>query len=205
MTDGVIKYNFHFTPTAPLPKTAWEEIEAVRERLFAMKLIGEKAQIGYGNISRRIDNERFIITGTQTGHLPNLTAEHYAQIDAWNDETFTIHSSGATKPSSEALTHATIYNLSPDIKAVIHIHSKTIWNFMLNHHYPQTADVPYGSREMIEAVKALYRHQNPLHEPKFVMKGHEEGVMTFGRDLREAEVVLYGIVGEMLEISSNQA
>ena len=76
---------------------------------------------------------------------------------------------------------------------------------MLNHHYPQTADVPYGSKEMIEAVKALYQHQNPLDKPKFAMKGHEEGVMTFGRDLREAEVVLYGIVGEMLEISSNQA
>ena len=48
---------------------------------------------------------------------------------------------------------------------------------------------------MIEAVKALYRNQNPLDEPKFAMRGHEDGVMTFGRDLREAEMVLYEIVG----------
>jgi len=198
VTDGVIKYNFHFTPGTPLQKSLWEEIEVVRKRLFAMKLIGEKEQIGYGNISRRIDNKRFIITGTQTGHLPNLTAKHYAQIDDWNDETFTIHSSGAAKPSSEALTHATIYNLSPDIKAVIHIHSKTIWDFMLEKEYLFTANVPYGSKEMIEAVKNLYKNNHPLENPKFVMLGHEEGVIAFGRDLHEAEMVLYGIVGEVL-------
>jgi len=160
VTDGVIKYNFHFTPTAPLHKNLWEEIEAVRERLFALRLIGEKEQIGYGNISRRIGEKSFVITGTQTGHLPRLNADNYAQIDDWNDETFTLRSSGAAKPSSEALTHATIYNLNPRIQAVIHIHSKTIWDFMLAHDYLQTADVPYGSREMIEAVKKIYRNNN---------------------------------------------
>ena len=30
------------------------------------------------------------------------------------------------------------------------------------------------------------------------MKGHEEGVFTFGKDLKEAEMGIYGVVGEML-------
>ena len=70
---------------------------------------------------------------------------------------------------------------------------------MLAYDYLQTADVPYGSREMIEAVKKIYRNSNPLDNPKFVMKGHEEGIITFGKDLKEAEMGIYGVVGEILE------
>lgn len=198
MIDGIIKYNFDFEKSEPLEKELWGEIEEVRERLYALGLIGEKDGIGYGNISRKISQDSFVITGTQTGHLDSLKENHYSLINSYDDEKFYLKSSGAIKPSSEALTHGTIYNLSLDIGAVIHIHSKSLWDFMLKNGYKKTEDVLYGSQEMIEEVRRVYKDINPLQNPKFVMSGHEEGVMSFGKDLKEAELVMYGIIGEMI-------
>lgn len=194
MIDGIIKYNFDFQELEPLDKDLWKKIEEVRERLYALKLIGVKDGIGYGNISERLGKNSFVITGTQTGDLHALSAQHYSLIEAYNDEKFFLKSSGAIKPSSEALTHGTIYNLSPEIGAVIHIHSKILWDFMLNENYKKTENVPYGSTEMIEEVKRIYKDDNPLKNPKFVMSGHEEGIISFGKTLKEAELALLKII-----------
>ena len=198
MIDGVIKYDFDFIESSPLQKDLWQEIEEVRERLFALELIGEKKNIGYGNISKRLSQNSFVITGTQTGALQSLDAQHYSLIENYDDEKFSLISSGAIKPSSEALTHGTIYNLSPEIKAVIHIHSKALWDFMLISNYKKSENVPYGSIKMIKEVKRIYQDIDPLNNPKFVMSGHEEGIITFGKDLKEAELVLYHIIASMI-------
>lgn len=196
MIDGVIKYQLEFTPSTPLKTSEFEAIEQVRKRLFALKLIGVQDGIGYGNISQKIDENSFIITGTQTGHLSSLNENHYSRIDEYQDREFYLKSSGAIKPSSEALTHGTIYNLHPDIKAVIHIHSKALWKFMLkSQNYLKTKDVEYGSMEMIEEVNRVFSTINPLTNPKFVMSGHEDGVMVFGKSLKEAEISLFEILG----------
>lgn len=196
MIDGIIKYNFDFKKSEPLDRSLWKNIEEVRERLYTLKLIGVKDGIGYGNISERLNKDSFVITGTQTGDLRSLSCEHYSLIEAYNDEKFFIKSSGAVKPSSEALTHGTIYNLSPDIGAVIHIHSKQLWDFMLEKNYKKSEDVPYGSTQMIQEVKRLYKDDNPLNNPKFVMSGHEEGIITFGKNLKEAEFTLLEIIAQ---------
>ncbi len=198
MIDGVIKYQLDFKPSSPLKSSNFLEIEQLRERLFALKLIGVKEGIGYGNISKRVDKNSFVITGTQTGHLEHLKAQHYSLIEEYKERAFYLKSSGAIKPSSEALTHGTIYNLDKDIHAVIHIHSTSIWKFMLQGNYLKTADVAYGSMEMIEEVHRIFSIHRPLDNPKFVMRGHEDGVMVFGRDLKEAERTLFTILGQML-------
>jgi len=199
MLDGIIKYNFDFQKSDSLEERMFSEIEAVRERLYALGFIGVYADgVGYGNISERVDGSSFVITGTQTGHLQNLEAKHYALVEAFNDKEFYLKSSGAIKPSSEALTHGTIYNLSFEIGAVIHIHSTVIWEFMLKNNYLKTADVEYGTVAMIDEVNRVFSTIDPLFNPKFVMLGHEEGVMTFGRDLAEAELVLFEVLGSLL-------
>ena len=198
MIDGIIKYDFQFTKSKPLSVEKFSEIETLRERLYALNLIGvTKEGIGFGNISQRTDTNSFIITGTQTGHLANLSGKHYSLVKAYNDKKFYLKSSGSKKPSSEALTHGTIYNLSSNIKAVIHIHSKEIWNFMLTHNYLKTKNVKYGSVKMINEVNRIFANIKPLSNPKFVMAGHEDGVMVFGEDLLGAELVLMGILEEM--------
>jgi hypothetical protein len=196
MIDGVIKYNIEFKPSTPLQTVQFKAIEKLRQRLFSLKLIGVKDGIGYGNISEKTDKNAFVITGTQTGHLKDLNANHYALIEEYNNKEFYLKSSGAIKPSSEALTHGTIYNLDDKIKAVIHIHSKPIWKFMLeSNYYLKTKDVEYGSIEMIEEVNRIFLTTPPLENPKFVMTGHEDGVIVFGESLKEAELNLFDILG----------
>ena len=200
MIDGVIKYDFQFTQSEPLSVEQFSEIESVRERLHALNLIGvTKDGIGFGNISQKIDDSSFVITGTQTGHLAKLSGEHYSFVEEYNDKEFYLKSSGGIKPSSEALTHGTIYNLYSKIGAVIHIHSKEIWNFMLTHDYLKTKDVEYGSVEMIDEVNRIFSTIDPLSNPKFVMAGHEDGVMVFGKDLLGAEMALMGILKTMVK------
>ena len=199
MIDGVIKYNCEFTLTKPLEPALYEEIETVRERLYALGLIGICDGIGYGNISRRLDAESFVVTGTQTGHLEQLGGSEYALIEAYDDAAFYLKSSGMIKPSSESLTHGTIYDLSPKIGAVIHIHSEMMWRFMLDNGYRKTEDVLYGSEAMIEEVKRIYAEIDPLSDPKFVMSGHQDGVMFFGETLKSAELALLDVIGTMLK------
>ena len=202
MIDGIIKYNFDFQLSEPLLKSQFTEIEMLRERLFTLKVIGVKDGIGYGNISKRVDKNSFVITGTQTGHLKHLNQAHYAFVEKYNDKEFYLKSSGAIKPSSEALTHGTIYNLSNNIGAVIHIHSKNIWKFMIkNNSYLKTRDVEYGSIEMIEEVKRIFSDIDPLQNSKFVMAGHEDGVMFFGQNLKEAELVLLKVLRQLFYYS----
>ena len=198
MIDGVIKYNFDFKPSEPLDISLFSDIESVRQRIFTLNLIGvTDTGIGFGNISQRVDSNSFVITGTQTGHLENLNASHYSLIEEFNDKEFYLKSSGVIKPSSEALTHGTIYNLSPDIGAVIHIHSKAVWKFMLNGGYLRTKNVEYGSTEMIDEVNRLFSKIKPLSNPEFAMAGHEDGVIVFGKILADAELTLYKILREM--------
>ncbi len=200
MIDGIIKYSFDFKLSKPLDEIDFFDIEFTRERLFALGLIGvTKNGVGYGNISRRVNRDSFVITGTQTGHLKNLNATHYSLVEEYNDKDFYLKSIGAIEPSSEALTHGTIYNLSEDIGAVIHIHSKALWRFMLSNNYLKTNRVEYGSIEMIDEVNRIFKNIEPLSNSKFVMAGHEEGIMTFGKTLSQAELVLCNILGSFLK------
>ncbi len=200
MIDGVVKYDFTFNRSKALRRGLIAPIESCRARLYAMGLIGVYDNgIGYGNISRRAEEGSFVITGTQTGHLPKLTPKYYSLVEACDDRNFCLRASGAVKPSSEALTHGTVYELSSEINAVIHIHSMALWKFMLDGDYLRTADVEYGTIEMIEEVIRIYEDIDPLANPIFAMAGHEEGIICFGRDMDEAEGVLYGLLRVYLE------
>ncbi len=200
--EGVVKYDVTFNKSKALKASVIAPIESCRARLYAMGLIGAYPDgLGYGNISRRRHEGRFVITGTQTGHLPRLTPRHYAYVEACDDKNFCLTASGASRPSSEALTHGTIYRLSSDIRAVMHIHSMALWRFMLNGHYLRTAKVEYGSAEMIEEVERIYAATDPLANPIFAMAGHEEGIICFGRNMDEAEQSLYAVLGAYLNQS----
>ena len=153
--DGVVKYSLEFaqsTEVALQQVTECTEINQVRERLFSLGLIGAYENgIGYGNISVRVNKtDSFIITATQTGELPSLDVEHYALVQEVNFNTFTVMATGCQKPSSEAITHACIYELDSEINAVIHVHSEVLWNFMLKNDYLSTNDTPYGTIKMVE-------------------------------------------------------
>lgn len=194
MIDGVIKYSIvHQAAETPL-FSGYEKLEALRTRLFTLGLIGEKDGIGYGNLSMRHEGSKsFFITATQTGRKQTLSREYYTYISDYDFSTFKVISQGTHEPSSEALSHAMIYAIDDRITTVIHIHSLALWKFMqVKNNLATTAE--YGTAEMVEEIAGLYTTLDPMMNNAFVMKGHEEGIITFGKSVEEAELALYSIM-----------
>lgn len=199
--EGVVKYSLDFIKTDEVAVKECEKIEKIRERLFALGMIGAYDDgIGFGNISLKYKNKKsFVITATQTGEYPKLTPKYYSLVKKVDFKSFTTTAIGVSKPSSEAITHACIYDLDKRINAVIHVHNEKLWRFMLENDYLSTNDTPYGTPEMVEDVKDIYKNIDPLLNNAFVMKGHFEGVVTFGKSLKHAEKTLYRIIQELLK------
>jgi len=135
---------------------------------------------------------------TQTGRKHTLSHEYYTYISDYDFSTFKVISQGSHKPSSEALSHAMIYAIDDCITTVIHIHSLALWEFMKNKNYLATT-AEYGTAKMAEEIAGLYNNLDPMKNNAFVMKGHEEGIITFGRSVEEAELKLYTILQEYLQ------
>jgi ribulose-5-phosphate 4-epimerase/fuculose-1-phosphate aldolase len=195
--EGVIKYHLNHQHK-PLPTNInLNQLNAWRSVLFRLQLIGQNPQkydgFGYGNISQRfmLNSSAFIISGTQTGHLAELSQDDYALIDSASVEHNQINSSGLTAPSSEALTHAGVYQQDANAQAVIHVHSPEIWRNTLALNLPHTeAEIAYGTIAMAQAVKALVNSQPVSQLPLFTMLGHEDGVVAWGATLEQAAAVL---------------
>lgn len=191
--DGVIKFTVN-NKEMPLKLDikVINSLENWRKKLYAAELIGEykSEHIGYGNLSLlverfgRNDQPEFLISGTQTGNLPHLSEKEYTLVYSYDLVKNIVNSEGPMKPSSESLTHAAIYLGNQEINAVFHGHDTHLWNEMINHNYLSTAtSIPYGTIEMAIAVQQLtYDKPSGL----FVMKGHQDGIVSWGRSADEA-------------------
>lgn len=205
--EGVIKYHLDFTATPPLPAGQIGELNAWRKILVLLRLIGQDPDryggYGFGNISRRIDEGRFIISGTQTGYLPELTPEHYATVLACDPAQNRLVAEGPIRPSAESLTHGTVYALDEGIRWVMHAHSPEIWRHAEGLGIPLTAaDVPYGSPELAAEVERLFRETDAAGQGIFSMAGHEDGIVTFGRTAQEAGSVMLVYLSRAFQFDS---
>lgn len=191
--EGVIKYQLNHTQQPIDRLCPLTEINAWRTVIVRLELIGQNPErydnIGFGNISQRIDahSDQFIISGTQTGHIEQLGSEHYCLIVKAEPHQNRLQSCGPCKPSSESLTHASVYAQDKSIQAVIHAHSPEIWKHTSALGLPYTrADVPYGTVEMARAVEHLFQSGKLTQTALFTMLGHEDGVVAFGGNVQEA-------------------
>ncbi len=200
--EGTLKFQLRFTPAPPVDIRAHGELNAWRRILYLLQLIGQDPAryegFGFGNISQRIAPfdappalRRFIITGTQTGGLPHLTAEHYAIVTECRPELNLIVAEGPIKPSAESLTHGSVYALDGNTRFVMHAHSPDIWRRAHQLDIPTTReDVPYGTPEMAAEVARLFAETDVATRRIFCMGGHEDGVITFGATAEEAGSVM---------------
>jgi L-ribulose-5-phosphate 4-epimerase len=191
--EGVIKYQLSHTQQPIGDQLPLTEINAWRTVMHRLDLIGQNPErydnIGFGNISQRIapGNSQFIVSGTQTGHLEQLKPEHYSLIVNAEPHKNRLQSRGLCEPSSESMTHASVYSQDDAIQAVIHAHSPDIWKQTAALNLPHTAaDIPYGTVEMAMAVEQLFQSGELKHVSIFSMLGHEDGVVAFGRSMQEA-------------------
>lgn len=198
--EGVIKYQLEHTQKPISVKLSLSEINSWRTIIFRLGLIGQDPErydnLGFGNISQRINTEssQFIISGSQTGHIEHLRPENYCLVVNADPRKNRIQSCGLCKPSSESLTHASIYAQDSHIHAVVHVHSPEVWNNTLALNIPHiAADIPYGTVEMATAVEKLFQSGNMQQTSLFTMLGHEDGVVSFGRNIQAAtlEMIKY--------------
>ncbi len=194
--EGVIKYQLDFKQAGPVMQDL-RELNVWRSILFGLGLIGQDDDryqgYGFGNLSMRdpLLASRFIISGTQTGHLAQLLPEHYVQVEHCDIRRNRVVASGPVTPSSEALTHAMIYQLSASIQCVMHVHDPRLWQFALQGKLPATAEnVEYGTQAMAEEVLRLQNSGLLSQYQCLVMRGHEDGLVFFGNSIEEAGAVL---------------
>jgi ribulose-5-phosphate 4-epimerase/fuculose-1-phosphate aldolase len=188
MDDGVIKFQLKWTEGPAPVFTEVKELIRWRDKMFALGLIGfdEQHGVGFGNISMLPagQNKNFVISGTQTGHLPHLQAEHFTEVTDYDIAGNHLTCCGPVKASSESLTHAAIYEADPEIRAVIHIHHDQQWEHWLNSVPTTDATVPYGTPEM---AAEIHRLLSEMQQPEVIaMAGHQGGLIAFGKTLEAA-------------------
>ena len=199
--EGVIKYDrSFFTHGPPLEACFYRELERWRAILYKYNLIGVTLpeNVGHGNLSYREEGAelRFVITGTQTGKFPRLTGEHYTRVVGVDIEKLKLVVEGPIEASSESLTHGAIYQGNSQIRAVIHGHSLDLWNYMIKNNFSSTAeDTPYGTKEMALETVELVKKGPPFG--LFVMKGHPEGVVSYGKNLNQAGQLLLDVLNQI--------
>ncbi len=191
--EGVVKFTQLFTKAEPLPSQAIIELNHYRQILFNGKLIGQDPSryggAGYGNVSQRLPpfdappgRRTFFITGTQTGGLEQLSAEQYTIVTAYYPERNEVHVKGPISASSEAMTHASVYDCVPEARFVLHVHAPLLWQKAYALGIPCTdSKVPYGTPEMVQEVQRLFVETSVKEQCIFSMGGHEDGIITFGQ------------------------
>jgi len=158
-----------------------------RDKLYRQKLIGAYADgVGYGNISIRLTNNTFLITGTKTGNNTKLTNEHYTIVTGYDLAQNRVNCKGPVMASSESLTHAILYESLPEINAVVHIHSEALWKRQINKVPTTSLQVEYGTPEMALEIKRLIDTERLAGVKILAMAGHKDGLLAFGKDLAEA-------------------
>jgi ribulose-5-phosphate 4-epimerase/fuculose-1-phosphate aldolase len=187
--EGYIKYDSDWTPGETPDSSATSLLDTWRRPLYEAGLIGHYEQfgIGFGNLSIRFGHgNEFIISGTQTGHLARTDDRHYALVTACDIATNQVSSTGPVRASSEALTHAAIYQLDDAINAVVHVHSPLLWNKLLDNAPTTARDVSYGTPEMALEFARLYKDSDFAAQGIAVMAGHDDGIVSVGQTLEEA-------------------
>jgi len=200
--EGVIKFDLRFESAPPVVLNPLHELNAWRTILWKLELIGQDPAryggYGFGNVSQRTGplaapcgQRQFVISGTQTGHLDSLEAEHYATVEHYDPARNQVVATGPIRPSSESLTHGMIYDLDADIHVILHVHSPDIWESAPALGIPVTdAGVEYGTPAMAHEVKRLFDDTDVRHKGIFSMGGHADGVVAFGVTSGEAGCTL---------------
>jgi ribulose-5-phosphate 4-epimerase/fuculose-1-phosphate aldolase len=187
--EGVIKFQYDWIREELLEKSIIYKINNWRAKLYDNKLIGAYPDgTGYGNISVRMEDNIFMITGSTTGSIEQLTSKHYAMVTEYDILNNSLTCKGEIKASSESLTHAAIYKSMPLVNAVVHIHNNTLWKKLINKVPTTSSQVEYGTPEMAFEINRLLKSTSLKDDRILVMANHKDGLITFGHNLDEAAI-----------------
>ncbi len=186
--EGVIKYRLRFERRRVSAWPGYPCLNAWRRVLFRLQLIGQDRfryqGLGFGNVSERVA-QGFMISATQTGGVENLRPDQYCLVHRADLGANLVVASGGAPPSSEALTHAAVYEASSRVRVVLHGHSPDIWEQADRLGLAATSsEIDYGTPAMAEAVVCLVK-KHP-EDDIIVMKGHRDGFLAYGESVQGA-------------------
>jgi len=165
--EGLSKFKLTLK-RAPAPEISQViALEKWRALFYRLGLVGEypNEKIGYGNLSCRLNQKGFLISGGQTGHLPNLQAHHYTKVTDCDLKKGSVSAEGLIAPSSDSLTHFSLYQSQPQIHAIFQVHHPELWEIVsLN-----------GIKNFNELTKGIFAYRQPA-----------DGIIAFGSSVEEA-------------------
>lgn len=207
--EGVIKYAAEHIrgPLHGVPAHVMASLGSWRRILFDVGLIGQDPAryggAGFGNIGAKLSGGRFIITGTQTGGARLLPADGFSVVTHVEIDRNRVWSLGPIEPSSESMTHASIYACDETARCVFHVHSPDIWRNAGLLGLPETrAEVPYGTVEMAGEIARLFREGDVREKRVLSMAGHEDGIIAFGAHLDETGALLVSLLARALALGA---
>lgn len=200
--EGVTKFHTDFRLAPPPSHARLSELEGWRRLFHRLGMIGRMPNryggLAYGNVSLRLAGGQFLISGTQTGEAPRLGASGYCCVESWNLTNHSLRAAGPVRPSSEALSHAALYQANSSIGSVIHVHCPDLWNAAREGRIlvPVTPpELEYGTAELAAAVAA----QALLSAASLIcMGGHEDGILAYGEEPESAASALLHLFVESL-------
>ena len=186
-SEGVIQFHCTLTPPPPWPDAWIDLLNQARQKAKVRGWLGQDPQryegLGFGNLSLRTATPEhpnaFIISASQTGHLNHLTPEYWTQVLNCNLAQAQVNAAGIHPPSSEALTHAALYQANPDTQAVLHLHCPQGWRKAQQTAWPATpCEATNGSQALAFALTEL----GQTSPQRAVMLGHTDGLLAWGHD-----------------------
>lgn len=192
METGAVKFHYDAAGGELAPFPGFAELNSARQELRRLGLLGvDETGLGFGNVSQRDGaTDAFYITGSGTGTLPVLALQHYARVVAWDFERNWLGCEGRVMASAESLTHAAVYEMDADARAVLHGHDPALWQRLIEQGFATGAEVPYGTPEMAREVQRLFRETDARERKVFAMAGHRDGVVAFGENFQQALAAL---------------
>ncbi|MDR2725470.1 MAG: class II aldolase/adducin family protein, partial [Candidatus Adiutrix sp.] len=105
MDEGYVKYTaLHENAQIPLAALVARQLPVLNEartKCFTLGLVGVYPNgIGYGNLSIRVHDDEFLISGTATGAKPVLSNEDYCLVKSFDIARNSIVSRGLIQASS---------------------------------------------------------------------------------------------------------
>ncbi|MFN3305850.1 MAG: class II aldolase/adducin family protein [Candidatus Kapaibacteriota bacterium] len=184
MNEGYIKFQVNQIADTEPSLDEVQDLLALRIKLYDLGLIGFAENISYGNVSKRISHNTFIITATNTGKTREIETKDLVKVISVDIEKNLVHYVGKLPPSSETLTHFAIYSTFEFALFVVHFHHKRIWQKWL-FQLPTTPVVcEYGSVQLAQSIAQLSPFfQNDEDFGVVILGGHRDGVMVFGRSI----------------------
>ena len=187
--------------------SAVETLDAWRSVLRRLGWVGRDPGrydgYGFGNLSVRLPpfdaptgQRSFVVSASQTGERSRLGGAGCAIVESYDAEANRVVSCGAALPSSESLTHGALYDLDPEWRAVVHVHSAELWHAAAREGLPATGETAEAGTDEIARGIAQWAGSPTLRELRILwMPGHQDGLLSVGHTLGEAVAPLLELWG----------